>query len=407
MALARLFWEKPVPTGATLRRRAFERIHPVLWAAHAIVYMAAINLQEVGPLQVARPLLLALLLALLLMIALGALLRSPGTGSLLATLFIILFFSYGHLYDLLKGQSLGSLIVGRHRYLLVAWLALALILGYTVRRLSQEWRAAVSRFMSAAALVALMFPLSSMVLFAARVGPALPWQRAGGSGLSYDGEGLPPDIYYIILDSYARRDVMDQLYGFDNREFERALEDRGFYVAHESVPNHVATGFSVASSLNMDYIPDLGVDLPPGSYPGPLIDPIRSSAVRQELEGLGYRTVATSSGWAATSILDADVFLTPERSLDSSVGTALLPPINNFESLLLETTLLRAPLDLLQGRQTNALLQRLLAVTGSERPGNPTSRRPQVRVRPHRLAPSALPIRPRRQPAGAGGALHL
>jgi hypothetical protein len=37
-----------------------------------------------------------------------------------------------------------------------------------------------------------------------------------------------PDIYYIILDGYARSDVMRELFGFDNSAFLDRLEAKGF-----------------------------------------------------------------------------------------------------------------------------------------------------------------------------------
>ena len=38
----------------------------------------------------------------------------------------------------------------------------------------------------------------------------------------------PPDVYYIILDSYAREDFLKAVYDYDNLEFIKALQDRGF-----------------------------------------------------------------------------------------------------------------------------------------------------------------------------------
>jgi hypothetical protein len=350
-----------------LSKKVLPRIHPLLWATHAVLSVAALNVAELQPFQVIRPLILAWLLTTLLIIALGVITRSYDTGALLASLLVILFFAYGHVYDLIKGQVLGPVMIGRHRYLALAWIAIALVGGYVILRLSSGWRLGLSRFLSASAAAALILPVSSLVLFAVRVGPAQPWQRAEGTSLRYTGEGSPPDIYYIIPDSYARTDVMKELYGYDNSDFEAALEARGFYIARQSIPNHVATGFSVAASLNMDYVPDLGIHLPPGSYPGPLIDPIHDSLVRQQLESLGYITVATSTGWAATSIIDADVYLSPEQGLNTPNAHPLLPPISDFESLLMETTALRLPLDQLQGRQTSAILERLMAISGDER----------------------------------------
>ena len=37
-----------------------------------------------------------------------------------------------------------------------------------------------------------------------------------------------PDVYYVILDGYARADALATHYGFDNEPFLSALRDRGF-----------------------------------------------------------------------------------------------------------------------------------------------------------------------------------
>jgi hypothetical protein len=67
----------------------------------------------------------------------------------------------------------------------------------------------------------------------------------------------PPDIYYIILDEYARGDVLRQVHGFDNIRFLDALRQRGFYVAAKARSNYSQTRLSLPSSLSMDYLPAL------------------------------------------------------------------------------------------------------------------------------------------------------
>lgn len=95
---------------------------------------------------------------------------------------------------------------------------------------------------------------------------------------------------------------MRDLYGFDDHDFIQAARQRACYVADKSDANHVSTTFSLASSLDMATLPHLGTDLPPGTYPAPLTDPIRNSLVGKQLEHLGCRTVTLPSGWSPTSI---------------------------------------------------------------------------------------------------------
>ena len=47
-------------------------------------------------------------------------------AALLASLLLILFFSYGHVYYAIKNLSLGDFIADRHRYLVVLWTILGL-----------------------------------------------------------------------------------------------------------------------------------------------------------------------------------------------------------------------------------------------------------------------------------------
>ena len=69
-----------------------------------------------------------------------------------------------------------------------------------------------------------------------------------------------PSIYYIIPDRYARGDVLRKQYGFDNKNFINSLRRDGFYVANESYANYPFSYGSLGSSLNMQYLQDIGVD---------------------------------------------------------------------------------------------------------------------------------------------------
>ncbi len=150
-----------------------------------------------------------------------------------------------------------------------------------------------------------------------------------------------PDIYYIILDGYARSDYMTEAIGLDNSEFIAFLERQGLLVAKESRSNHNWTSLSLASSLNMTLAQYLGANMLPGYYPTPFVDFIRHNLVRRSLEEIGYRTVAVQSD----RLPSHRIGLTP-------MSTLAQPPIachrrrkgfqpNAFESMLLDTTLLQ------------------------------------------------------------------
>jgi len=64
-----------------------------------------------------------------------------------------------------------------------------------------------------------------------------------------------PNIYYIILDTYASFDVLKNYFDYDNNDFEKYLESKDFFVARKSRCNYPITILSLSSSLNMEYHP--------------------------------------------------------------------------------------------------------------------------------------------------------
>jgi hypothetical protein len=158
-------------------------------------------------------------------------------------------------------------------------------------------------------------------------------QRSADRGLravshQTTNENDQPDIYYIILDGYARADVLLGYMDYDNSEFLNALRMRGFYVADCSQTNYGYTDFSLSSSLNYEYLDVLGVDHTRAER----VALLKHSAMRSFAEANGYKIVAFPTGWAATEWTDADYYVDYEHP-----ATAL----TEFETLLLNTTPVR------------------------------------------------------------------
>ncbi|GAJ03090.1 unnamed protein product, partial [marine sediment metagenome] len=76
--------------------------------------------------------------------------------------------------------------------------------------------------LKAVVVIALIFPISQIVSFQVRLYSAqLGGKRLSGHDceLSLTENQAAPDIYYIILDGYTRKDVLQELYGYDNSDF--------------------------------------------------------------------------------------------------------------------------------------------------------------------------------------------
>jgi hypothetical protein len=186
---------------------------------------------------------------------------------------------------------------------------------------------------NAAGLFLLIMPTYQLIVypFEARISESNNKKNMQMLALQTDGD--MPDIYYIILDGYGRSDILKDTYGYDNSEFLNSLKGLGFYVADCSQSNYAQTEFSLVSSLNYNYLDELGDQLISETINRPALDSlIRHSALRRNLEAVGYKTVAFATGFDWTELDDADYYLSPEPSFAK---------LNEFERLLITTTFAR------------------------------------------------------------------
>jgi len=141
-----------------------------------------------------------------------------------------------------------------------------------------------------------------------------------------EGSGKYPNIYYIISDAYARGDVLEEFYQYDNSEFLKVLTQKGFFIANKSRSNYAQSILSLACSLNLIYLDDLaeqvGTDF--GSR-RPLTKIIRNNRVFHFLKQYGYVTIAfDASAWEPVQIKNADIFYTAPGLCLSAFDNALI-----------------------------------------------------------------------------------
>ena len=122
-----------------------------------------------------------------------------------------------------------------------------------------------------------------------------------------------PDIYYIILDGFARSDTLLDLYDLDNSGFINELQSKRFYVATESYSNYTQTKTSLASSLNMMYLSEAAEVVGENTsnyYPAYYM--VNNSIVEQSLRAMGYETVGFKSDATFTSFANWDIYYQPK-----------------------------------------------------------------------------------------------
>jgi hypothetical protein len=69
---------------------------------------------------------------------------------------------------------------------------------------------------------------------------------------------VKPDIYFLLFDEYSSSSALKELWNYDNNDLDSFLTGKGFSIQPFAKSNYNFTQFSVASTLNMEYlnIPD-------------------------------------------------------------------------------------------------------------------------------------------------------
>jgi hypothetical protein len=311
--------------------------HVLFFAMYPILNLLAHNITEVDISVAYRSLWISLAASISLLLLLNLFLRDPQRAGILASVFIILFYLYGHVHAYFQKIEIEGMLVGRHRVLAGLWIGLWALAFFGTKKVRVK---AITPTLNLIAIVLFTFPAFSL-------GSHLlsTWRNEQEQGKRLTAlespEGLhaspgSPDVYFIILDQYTSSDVLAEFFDLDNSVFLAELEDMGFYVAACANSNYPHTSLSLMGTLNYDYVSDLGDEFSPRAKDRePAWQMIKSSRVKRDFETLGYQTISFESGYDWAEMESADFFYT----LSSS-------KINNFEALLLQNSATYLPMAL-------------------------------------------------------------
>ena len=317
-------------------------------AAIPILHFLTSNPLHFAPIEAVIPLGVALIAVTGSVVGLRFLLKDWHRPAAATAAVTVIVFAYGHVEGALDGNVDERVLFAGAAVLGVAAAVTAVRTGVSTAR--------ATRFLNLTAAVLLAFPVASLAS-----GLAAPLTRTQPDQTAAMDEvvdhllpaGLPtevgdrPDVYYIILDGYPRRDA---IVDFDNTSFIRELERRGFYVASEAISNYDYSITSISSSLNMSYLDDVGRPTP--LTQDDLVEISQYHATGAILKGLGYTYVHLGSGYLSTGrspLADISVSFSPagtiiDQGTDESGGdnAAKLKPITSgsFARALVQTTAL-------------------------------------------------------------------
>lgn len=296
-------------------------LHPLLAAAYPVLFLFAQNVAEQVTLQ---PLWIPLgssiigggAALLIGRLVLGDWLR----GALLATFALALFFTFGHVWNLVD-----EMLVAR-RWLIGAYVVAALA-GTLIIWRGGPWIRPVSRFVAVGLLIGIVINAWSIGAYTLRGTSSTPSVESSVEASA--GEHGRPDIYFVVMDRYAGAETLRTQYDYDNTPFLDELRARDFTVAVDAWANYLKTALSLASTLSMEFLdgPALSAAAEEGREIVEAYDLLQAALpVPTTLQSLGYEWIHIGSYWEPTGTNPH-----ADRVIGSSRG-------DQFASALLATT---------------------------------------------------------------------
>lgn len=261
--------------------------------------------------------------------------HSFSRGSYFSLFLFLLFFSYGHVYNLIKGREIAGIEFGFIKLILVYILVFFIGLIFFIKL--KQFSSSFTIWLNILSLFLITINIGQLLYLQIKKLDSNAAKSAVNSSVTDSGQERP-DIYYIILDAYARADFLEETYSFNNSSFISELEKRGFYVAKCANSNYDGTLSSLASSLNYSYLDYYNIPedkLSEGS--GDEVKLIAGNQVIKDLSPYGYQFVTTRGYSAFNDVRDSDIYINVVR--DPQLQDSLQR--SQFSRLFLSTTLIR------------------------------------------------------------------
>ena len=328
-------------------RKAFSQpwyFHPILFGIYPIIALLAANISQMRPEAAIRSFLISLALAVVVYWLAILVFRNKTTAAVFSTFIFLLFYSYGHIYQLIEGKIIGGMDIGRHRYLGVLWIIILVAGVWFINRKAKNAET-FNQLLNAVSVVLIIFPIFQITSFEIKAagvftgaGAAKASAISTATGATLDAASLP-DVYYIILDGYSRDDILKELYNYDNTEFINNLKTLGFVIPDCTQSNYARTALSISSALHMDYVQNFSPLIKQGdqSLDMPVYhDYIQHSPVRSHLAEFGYKMVAFETGYFWNEVTNADVYIISNDNPLEKVKQR--KDVSEFEVMYLNTT---------------------------------------------------------------------
>lgn len=305
-------------------------IHPILFAFFPILFLFSNNVSQLKINDLIFSSIIIISITLVVWLIIGRISKNYIKSSLVISIFLILFFSYGRIYSILQDYVITTNLpaIG-HAIPLFSFLTLFVIITVLIIKTKKKFNN-LTKIINSVAVVIVLISLFNVTSFYL-INSSNPQDQIFSDANSLNSKISYPNIYFIILDEYAHSKSLEKFYNFDNTYFINSLEERGFYFPENPTANYPTTTQSMTSMLNMEYVDkNLITDSGPQNYQLFLRE-ITNNNLMQFLKNKGYTIFNYFSGSILTQNIEiADYHLC---STDILIDSQLL--VNLLETSML------------------------------------------------------------------------
>jgi len=276
---------------------------------------AAFNSQYVDLGEIALWSLFALVVGIIAMLIAWRVSKNVVLQVMVGFLMLLGFYSYGYFFHQVIWEAPTQI-----QMLQVLYISLIPLIILAFRHIQPDkvWKPFLVTF----AIISVIYPFTMVII--------PPKIEANPIIDASEQKELDRSIYIIILDRYARADILEKYFNFDNSPFLGELKSRGFEVSETSRTNYNWTMNCMASMLNLEYLDtllaDSGVSEAEKSYV-----PLRELQRNSTLEQLAGDNWINLGSWAG-GIPNDDVLLGeyPSKLISSTILHPALLLWNSF-----------------------------------------------------------------------------
>ena len=274
-------------------------IHPILIALYPVFFVYSQNIHLILAQGIIFPILVILGITITIWAIIRSILKNTRKSALITSLFVFLFFSYGHIFNILESNSNQEYSFLIHLFLLIIYATIVILSTFYLVKTPKK----LNNVTTLTNIISIT--LVSFVLF--NIGTA----GFGNFSTNQDETQPPsvlkknfeklPDVYYIVLDEYAPLRTLNMFYDYDNSGFIKFLQDSGFFVTKNSHSNYAQTFLATSSTLNMknvNFLSDIvGKESLDQRIPYEMIS---NNLVMKNFKTMGYEIYNFDSGWWGT-----------------------------------------------------------------------------------------------------------